>query len=196
MPDSMDFTTDALDWAPWIEPVDPDAATPAQRASLSETPSNMKVSAYSLVLAHDPAALSERTPLFNKIMYAPKGLPRAEREWATLVESVLNGCVYCASVHSRRFIELSKGSDAATEAVRDLFAGEAPRLEPRMAAIADYAAALAATPPAATPSHVAALREAGLSDLEILDLTHAVAMFAWANRLMLTLGEPDRPPSA
>jgi uncharacterized peroxidase-related enzyme len=34
------------------------------------------------------------------------------------------------------------------------------------------------------------LREIGLSDLEILDLTNAVAMFAWANRLMQTLGEP------
>jgi alkylhydroperoxidase family enzyme len=34
------------------------------------------------------------------------------------------------------------------------------------------------------------LRQNGLSDLEILDLIHAVAMFAWANRLMQTLGEP------
>ena len=33
------------------------------------------------------------------------------------------------------------------------------------------------------------MRAQGLSDLEILDLTHAVAMFAWANRLMQTLGE-------
>jgi alkylhydroperoxidase family enzyme len=32
-----------------------------------------------------------------------------------------------------------------------------------------------------------------LSDLEILDLTHAVAMFAWANRLMQTLGAPAEP---
>ena len=38
--------------------------------------------------------------------------------------------------------------------------------------------------------HLAALRDAGLSDLEILDTVHAVALFAWANRLMLTLGEP------
>ncbi|MEO6895352.1 MAG: alkylhydroperoxidase, partial [Caldimonas sp.] len=30
----------------------------------------------------------------------------------------------------------------------------------------------------------------GLSALETLDLVHAVAIFAWANRLMLNLGEP------
>jgi len=34
------------------------------------------------------------------------------------------------------------------------------------------------------------LRAVGLSDGEILDYTHAVAIFGWANRLMQTLGEP------
>jgi alkylhydroperoxidase family enzyme len=32
-----------------------------------------------------------------------------------------------------------------------------------------------------------------LSDAEILDLIHAIAIFAWANRLMLNLGEPVFP---
>jgi hypothetical protein len=34
------------------------------------------------------------------------------------------------------------------------------------------------------------------SDLEILDRTHAVAMFAWAIRLMQTPGEPRQSPAA
>lgn len=38
--------------------------------------------------------------------------------------------------------------------------------------------------------HILPLREAGLNDGEILDLIQAVAIFAWANRLMLNLGEP------
>jgi len=38
-----------------------------------------------------------------------------------------------------------------------------------------------------------AVRAAGLSALEVLDLIHAVAIFAWANRLMLNLGEPVFP---
>ena len=37
------------------------------------------------------------------------------------------------------------------------------------------------------------LADAGLSDAEILDLIHAIAIFAWANRLMLNLGEPVFP---
>ena len=54
----------------------------------------------------------------------------------------------------------------------------------------DFAVKLSATPPNAGPEDIAALGEAGLEELEILDLIQAVAMFAWANRLMLTLGEP------
>lgn len=40
---------------------------------------------------------------------------------------------------------------------------------------------------------MAALREQALTDLELLDLVQATAFFAWANRLMLTLGEPFIP---
>ena len=36
-------------------------------------------------------------------------------------------------------------------------------------------------------------QQLGLTDLEILDITQAGAFFAWANRLMLTLGEPHYP---
>jgi uncharacterized peroxidase-related enzyme len=41
--------------------------------------------------------------------------------------------------------------------------------------------------------NIAKLKEAGLSSPEILDLIHSIAIFAWANRLMLNLGEPIFP---
>jgi alkylhydroperoxidase family enzyme len=34
------------------------------------------------------------------------------------------------------------------------------------------------------------MRHAGLDDLAIADVIHAAAFFNWANRLMLSLGEP------
>ncbi len=48
------------------------------------------------------------------------------------------------------------------------------------------------TPPALKASHLAALDEQGLDTLAQLDLLQSAAFFAWANRLMLTLGEPWR----
>ncbi|MBP2302694.1 CMD domain-containing protein [Azospirillum picis] len=186
---AIGFTIDLLDWKPWLAPVALEEASEEQRVALAVTPSNIAIGAYSLVLAHEPEALLHRTPLFNGIMYAPRGLPRAERELATAVESVLNGCVYCASVHARRFVELT----GRRELIDALFTrGIAGLDDPREQAIARASARLTVTPTALTMEDVAALRQAGLEDGEILDLILAVAIFAWANRLMLSLGEPVR----
>ena len=40
------------------------------------------------------------------------------------------------------------------------------------------------------------LRAAGLSDAEIVDVINGAAFFHWANRLMLSLGEPEIPARA
>ena len=50
--------------------------------------------------------------------------------------------------------------------------------------------ALTATPMAFGPEHVDRLRRSGLDDLAIADVIQAAAFFNWANRLMLSLGEP------
>ena len=55
---------------------------------------------------------------------------------------------------------------------------------------AQMSAVLGLTPAALAASHIQGARAAGLTDAETLDLVHAVALFAWANRLMLNLGEP------
>lgn len=185
-----DFTRGELDWQPWLAPLDLDAASDAQRAALKITPSNRAVGAYSLVLAHDPEALEQRSPLYNAVMFGSKGLPRAERELGVVVTSLTNGCAYCASVHAKRFTELTKTPEVMQRIQAD---GAQATLEPRQKAIADYATKLTRDPAAITPADAAPLRAQGLGDLEILDLTHAVAMFAWANRLMQTLGEATTP---
>jgi uncharacterized peroxidase-related enzyme len=183
-----DFTKGELEWLPWIEPVDLDAVTEAQRTALKITPSNRAVGAYSLVLAHDPESLAERSPLYNGIMFGARGLPRADRELGAVAASRINGCSYCASVHAKRFVELTKDN----ETMRRIYADgvEAELDDPRRKAILDYSAKLTRDPASIEPGDATPLKTQGLSDLEILDLTHAVAMFAWANRLMQTLGEP------
>jgi uncharacterized peroxidase-related enzyme len=56
--------------------------------------------------------------------------------------------------------------------------------------------ALSNTPIAFDQRHVEALRAAGLDDLEIVDVVNGAAFFNWANRLMLSLGEPTPPAKA
>jgi len=182
-----EFTAEIPVWRPHVTPVSLEEASEAQREALKVTPSNTRVSDYVLVLAHDHESLGARTPLFNAIMYDRGGLSRAERELGALGASVVNRCIYCAAVHASRFNQLTKEPEV-TEAV---FAdGEAAELDPRRAAILRFAVRLSRSPCAAGEEDVAALRAAGLTEAEILDLVLSAALFGWANRLMHTLGAP------
>lgn len=181
------FTQAQVGWAPWIEPFAAEDATEEQRAVL---PGQRLASPYFRLLALDPPVLGERTATDLGIFYTHGGLPRADRELSATVTSRVNGCIYCASVHSRHAAQLSGRTD---DVQRLLDEGIGASLDARWRALTDLAAALTVTPPAATQAHLARLRELGLADLDLLDAMQAAAFFAWANRLMLTLGEPVPP---
>ena len=182
------FTVQQLGWTPWLEPLNMDDATSEQRAALE---GDRAKSLYFRLLALDAPVLRERTATDRGIFYTPGGAPRAERELAAAATSRLNGCIYCTSVHAARAAQLSK-RDADID--RLLRLGVAPgtdlHFDARWQAVVDAAVALAQTPPVATAAHIDGLRRAGLQDQEMFDVLHAGAFFAWANRLMLTLGEP------
>jgi uncharacterized peroxidase-related enzyme len=184
------FTTDSLDWASWVTPVDVAGATPKQLAILDESGATARKSAYYLTLLHDADVLRQRSAAYNAIMYAPGGLDRADRELGALVVSTLNGCPYCASVHAQRLIQLSKRAELVREVFADpMSAGESDRDR----ALILYAQRLTLYTNEFTTTDAQRLRSVGLSDGEILDFTNAVAIFGWANRLMQTLGEPVYP---
>jgi uncharacterized peroxidase-related enzyme len=183
------FTRKVPQWQPRVTPVKLAEATDEQLEALQVTPSNTKVSDYVLTLAHDVESLSVRSPLFNAIMYDPGGMSRAERELGALGASMVNLCIFCAAVHADRHAQLEKD----TRVTDELFAkGENADLSPRDRAIFDFARKSAEAPPAAGPEDMDALRKAGLTDAEILDLILSSALFGWANRLMHVLGDPVR----
>ena len=180
------FTRAMLDWLPWLEPLAEDALTERHKTGLVDAA--RAKSPYFRLLAHDPEALRARTLTDKDIFYNPDGgLPRAERELAAAATSRVNGCIYCASVHARHAATYSRQADRVD---RLLGEGVGADLGERWNAIAAAAAALAATPIAFGAEHVARLRRAGLDDLAIADVIQAAAFFNWANRLMLSLGEP------
>jgi alkylhydroperoxidase domain protein len=180
------FTRDALDWLPWLEPLPQEALTPRHLAALVDA-ARMK-SEYFRLLARDPDTLEARTRTDKDIFYnTDAGLPRAERELAAAATSRLNGCIYCASVHARFAATYSKREG---EVDRLLAEGVGIALDERWDAIIAAAVALTATPIAFGPAHVARLRAAGLDDLAIADVIQSAAFFNWANRLMLSLGQP------
>ena len=180
------FTRAILDWLPWLEPLAADALTERHMAALVDA-ARVK-SSYFRLLARDPDALLARTLTDKDIFYnADAGLPRAERELAAAATSRFNGCIYCASVHSRFAATYSK-READVQLLLDN--GVKADLGERWNAIVAAAVALSTTPLTFGSQHVERLRSAGLDDLAIADVIHAAAFFNWANRLMLSLGEP------
>src|SRR5215469_10077779 len=104
------FTRALLDWLPWLEPLAVEALTEQHMAALVDAA--RAKSAYFRLLARDPDALRARTLTDKDIFYNPDaGLPRGERELAAAATSRFNGCIYCASVHSRFAATYAKRED-------------------------------------------------------------------------------------
>ncbi|WP_172839829.1 CMD domain-containing protein, partial [Variovorax paradoxus] len=185
------YTSETLGWKAWLPVIDLTQASAEQVQVLDASHPKARSSDYYLLLVHQPRILQERATVFNAIMYAPGGLSRAERELASAVVSRINGCVYCASVHAQRFEQLAKRNDVIAQVFTD---PQGAGTTPRERAIVNLSIELTRSPAGFGAEQLRAVRAAGLTDLEILDTIHAVAIFAWANRLMLNLGEPVFPP--
>lgn len=180
------FTQATIGWTPWLEPLTEAELTARHWAALVDAA--RAKSPYFMLLARDPDILAARTKTDKDIFYNPDaGVGRAERELAALAASRFNGCIFCASVHARFAVQHSKRND---DIERVLDEGVTADVGPLWNAVVAAAVALTATPSRFGAAEIAALRTAGLDDLAILDVIQGAAFFNWANRLMLSLGEP------
>jgi alkylhydroperoxidase domain protein len=181
------FTQAQLEWLPWLEPLPEAELTERHFAGLVDAA--RAKSPYFRLLARDPDILGARTRTDKDIFYNPEaGLPRAERELSAAAASRYNGCIYCASVHARF---ASHFSHRTQDVQRLLDEGVKAELGERWNAIVEASVALSSTPSAFDGTHIDNLRAQGLDDLAIADVIHGAAFFNWANRLMLSLGEPQ-----
>ena len=184
------FTQAQLGWEAWLEPLPVDDLTERHYAGLVDK--GRANSPYFRLLVRDPDILGARTRTDNDIIYNEKGgLTRAQRELSAAAASRTNGCLFCASVHSRFASQKSKRPDDVQRLLDD--GTSVQQDDPQWRATIDASVALTRTPSEFTAENVRQLRDAGLDDLAIADVIHGAAFFNWANRLMLSLGEPTPP---
>lgn len=182
------FTQAQLEWLPWLEPLPAAELTERHYAGLVDA--SRAKSPYFMLLARDPDILGARTRTDKDIFYNPDaGLPRAERELSAAATSRLNGCIYCASVHSRFAAHHSHRTE---DVQRLLDSGVSVDIDPRWNTVIAASVALTETPLEFDTGHIERLRAQGLDDNAISDVIHGAAFFNWANRLMLSLGEPQQ----
>lgn len=184
----LKFSLVPFNWLPWTKTIAEIDATPEQWIVLDEVVPAMKTNPYYLLLAHDPEPLRQRTGLFNGIMKGAGGSQLSDRELAAVAASRINGCVYCAAVHAKAYNQMTGDTDQIQRLLDD---GVAAPLRDRERAIVDLAVKLTEDPAGFSVADLAPLRALGLTDLEILDVSNAAAIFAWANRLLQTLGESE-----
>ena len=187
--EAISWTTDFLDWVPWIETVDEVGVSADQRARIDATLGSRAGSTYYETLASDLESVRTRTLLFSDIFESEGGVPRADRELAataTISHQWMRVLRLCPCPVVRK-------SSKERTLVRGLLdEGVTTSLPPHQRAIVDLSSKLTTDPESLTAADLDRVRAIGISDLGILDLIQSAAIFANANRLMLTLGEPAR----
>jgi uncharacterized peroxidase-related enzyme len=127
---------------------------------------------------------------YEELMRGDSGLSKAEREMIAVVVSVANDCAYCIASHSAALRKLTKDPALADAIAADH--ASAP-LEPRRHAMLVYAEKLTRAPERMQESDVEALRTAGWSDEDVMDIAEVAAMFNFSNRMASGLGWEPNP---
>lgn len=162
---------------------DPGLAAAAERAGIpaaAEGPDQ--------VLPLDLLGARAGALLRESVLSGEGGLPVTERDLTAMAVARVLGCAWTANVHADRFI----AATGARELAGDVLArGSAAALAPRAQAIVSFAERMAATPPQASAADFTALRAAGLTDMEIMDVLNVTALTSASARLALALGNSE-----
>lgn len=186
------FTMEVLGWKPWIERATDGELSPERRAEIEAAAGAGSIGDYGLVLSNDFPAYRARALVHRHVYTSPEPERGAPRELGATTASIINGCVFCASVHARAYANFSKRRDLAERVLAEGVEAELPPVE---RAVVDLSAKVTRDPEALTGKDLQPLRDLGFDDLAILDVINYAAFFANANRLMLTLGEPVQLPN-
>jgi len=137
------------------------------------------------VYALRPRHLELWNTFYDELMRGESTLTKVQREMIAVVVSTVNRCHYCMVSHSA-FLRKLTGDPLLVEQLRTNHAYA--DIESRERAMLDFAVKLTERSSACTEEDVQALREAGWSDEDVMDIAEVAAMFNFTNRLASGLG--------
>jgi uncharacterized peroxidase-related enzyme len=137
------------------------------------------------VYALRPRHLQLWNEFYEDLMRGESGLTKAEREMIAVVVSTVNRCHYCMVSHGA-FLRMLTGDPILVEQLRTNYTSAS--LEPKQRAMLDFAVKLTEHSHRCTEADIEALREAGWSDEDVMDIAEVTAMFNFTNRLASGLG--------
>ena len=137
-----------------------------------------------------PSHLLRWNDHYDELMKGDSGLTKAEREMIAVVVSIANSCAYCIAAHSAALRKLTKDEALADQIAADHTEAAIPD---RMKAALDYAVKLTREIEGIIEADVDALRAAGWTDEDVMDIAEVTAMFNFSNRLASGLGWKPNP---
>jgi uncharacterized peroxidase-related enzyme len=132
-----------------------------------------------------PRHLELWNAFYDELMRGESGLTKVQREMIAVVVSTANRCHYCMVSHGA-FLRKLTGNPVLVEQLRTNW--RYAEVEPRERAMLEFAVKLTERSSACTEADVDALREAGWTDEDVMDITEVAAMFNFTNRLASGLG--------
>ncbi|MCG7627389.1 peroxidase-related enzyme [Epibacterium sp. MM17-32] len=177
---------------PWIETVPFEEATGKLR-KLYDRVAGPEGNVDNIMMVHGlrPHSMEGHMALYKNVLHhTGNTLPKWVLEMLGVWVSALNGCAYCVEHHFAGLTRLMQDDDRAAAIRAAIEARDVEALPVREAerAAMVYAHKLTERPAAMEINDVWALKDAGLSDGEILEINQVVAYFAYANRTVLGLG--------
>lgn len=173
----------------YIQTVDPADADESLTALYTRV-GNPDATIDNVMLAHSlsPESLEAHFQLYVQCMHRPSPLSRLERELIGCVVSRANECAYCLTHHAAGLERLAAKDGRAGLGASVRAGDESACVTGREQAMITYALKLTRSPGEMACGDVAALRDAGLTDREVLDLAQVAGYFCYANRIVLGLG--------
>ncbi len=125
-------------------------------------------------IALSPQALEGHLSLFGALSHGT--LPPATRERIALAVAEVNGCSYCLSAHTYIGRNLAKLDDAEITANRNGASND-----PKADAAVRFAAKVARVRGHVTDDDFAAVKSAGYTDAQVIEIVQHVALNSWTN---------------
>jgi uncharacterized peroxidase-related enzyme len=136
-----------------------------------------------------PHTLEGHMALYKNVLHhTANALPTWWLEVIGVYVSLLNRCAYCVDHHAAGLERLLADEQRAAGIRTDLEADDLAAFDPRERAMLGYARRLTLDPGSLTETDLEPMRDAGLTDGEILEVNQVVAYFAYANRTVSGLG--------
>jgi uncharacterized peroxidase-related enzyme len=169
--------------------VDPASATGAAAERLDDVKRTLGVVPnLARALANSPTALKGFLGLRGALEEGE--LSAADRERIALAVAEANGCTYCLSAHTYVAKNVAKVDEEEILAAR-----RGTSADPRSAAVVELALKVVEARGSVAGADVAAAREAGLSEAEVVEVIANVALNIWTNYVNEALDvEVDWPP--